>query len=138
MDIVRKLPTDLLYIIVQYLPNRNKEKYRLKYLYDKYVYYHSFNLKSVPYCLYIRYDKLARIILQKINEYTKEYLKVFYRRGNRIKLLKDLPFFISCPKCKKMTCQNEYITYITYNIFYNEMYIFNGYYHPIDSKHKNK
>ena len=136
MDIVNKLPTDLLYIILEYLPNRNRERNRIKYLYDKFVYYDPLAYGYLlPYLVRDRYQNIMRKIQQKINEYTKKYIKDFYRRGNKMEILKDLPFFVNCKKCKKIHCQDDYITY---NLFKNEMYLFNGYFHSKDYKHKNK
>ena len=121
MGIVQKLPTDLLYIIVQYLPNRNREKSRLKYLYDRYI-YNSMGLFSYHFKDEPTIHKLER----NINEYTRDYITNFYKKGNKIEIIKDLPFVISCKKCKKVYYHDDF--YMN-QIFKNELSLFKGYIH---------
>ena len=145
MDIVKKLLTDLIYIIVEYLPdrNRNRDKYRLKYLYEKIqdydpLYYGNLPPLSfehlLPFPTRKRYHNIMMKIRQKVNEYTRQYIKDYYIRGNKMEILKDLPFFVNCEKCKKIHCKDDYIIH---SLFKNEMYIFKGYFHSKNYEHMN-
>ena len=122
MNIVRKLPTDLLYIIVQYLPNRNREKYRIQFLYDKYVYYYNLTYQPFILSLFIRNQNIRFKIQEEIIKHTKDYLKKFSKRGKKVK---DLPFFFTCDDTRKRYHSENEI--MTYTLFKNEPHLFKYY-----------